>query len=107
MTTNYITRLDEALIRPARVDMKVELGLADKKMTVDLFGVVCRIAQLDVLVGEDGKDPDAARTQEGEVKRVERLAEEFAAKAGLLIILVIPYNSENRLFYAIPPNTRF
>jgi ATP-dependent 26S proteasome regulatory subunit len=29
MTTNYITRLDEALIRPGRVDKKVELGLAN------------------------------------------------------------------------------
>jgi mitochondrial chaperone BCS1 len=37
MTINYITRLDKALIRPGRVDQKVELGLADKKMTADLF----------------------------------------------------------------------
>jgi mitochondrial chaperone BCS1 len=29
MTTNHITRLDKALIRPGRVDKKVELGLAD------------------------------------------------------------------------------
>jgi chaperone BCS1 len=61
MTTNHITRLDEALIRPGRVDKKVELGLADKKMTADLFYVVFKPvegdiappknSQLNVLVG--------------------------------------------------------
>ncbi|KAH8772428.1 P-loop containing nucleoside triphosphate hydrolase protein [Hyaloscypha sp. PMI_1271] len=40
MTTNHITRLDEALIRPGRVDKKVELGLADNIMTADLFCLV-------------------------------------------------------------------
>jgi ATP-dependent 26S proteasome regulatory subunit len=30
MTTNQIERLDPALIRPGRVDMKVELYLADE-----------------------------------------------------------------------------
>jgi chaperone BCS1 len=92
MTTNHITRLDEALIRPGRVDKKVELGLADKKMTADLFCVVfkpmeCDVAvlknaQSDVLVrsGENRKVDEAARSQGEEVKRVERLAEEFAAR---------------------------
>jgi chaperone BCS1 len=90
MTTNHITRLDEALIRPGRVDKKVELGLADKKMTADLFCVVFKPvegdvappknAQSDVLVGEDRKVHEAARNQGEEVKRVERLAEEFAAR---------------------------
>jgi len=40
MTTNHITRLDGALIRPGRVDKKVELGLADNTMTADLFCLV-------------------------------------------------------------------
>jgi mitochondrial chaperone BCS1 len=90
MTTNHITRLDEALIRPGRVDKKVKLGLADKKMIADLFCFVFKPvkgdvappedAQSDVLVGEDGKVPEAARSQEGEVKRDEQLAEEFAAR---------------------------
>jgi chaperone BCS1 len=30
MTTNYIERLDPALIRPGRVDMKTELYLANE-----------------------------------------------------------------------------
>jgi chaperone BCS1 len=48
MTTNYIERLDEALIRPGRVDKKVELGLADKQMTADLFCVVFKPVEGDV-----------------------------------------------------------
>jgi chaperone BCS1 len=92
MTTNHITHLDEALIRPGRVDKKVELGLADKKMTADLFCVVFKPmegdvalpknTQLDVLVrsGENRKVDEAVRSQGEEVKIVERLAEEFAAR---------------------------
>jgi chaperone BCS1 len=90
MTTNHISRLDEALIRPGRVDKKVELGLADKNMTSDLFSLVFKpvagdvapleATQSEVLVGEDGKGPQAARSQREEVERVEQLAKEFAAK---------------------------
>ncbi|KAH8759552.1 hypothetical protein F5882DRAFT_453760 [Hyaloscypha sp. PMI_1271] len=51
-------------------------------MTADLFCLVFKPAagESDVLVGEDGKVPEAARSQEAEVKRVEGLAEAFAAK---------------------------
>jgi chaperone BCS1 len=90
MTTNHISRLDEALIRPGRVDKKVELGLADKNMTSDLFCLVFKpvagdvapleATQSEVLVGEDGKAPETARNQREEVERVEQLAKEFAAK---------------------------
>jgi mitochondrial chaperone BCS1 len=74
------------------VDKKVELGLADKKMTADLFCVVFKPmegdvalpknGQSDVLVrsGENRKVEEATGSQGGEVKRVERLAEEFAAR---------------------------
>jgi chaperone BCS1 len=88
MTTNYITRLDEALIRPGRVDKKVELGLTDKEMTADIFRLIFKPvegdtvpaedAQLDVLTGQDGKVPEATWSQREEAE-VERLANEFAA----------------------------
>jgi chaperone BCS1 len=40
ITTNHITRLDGALIRPGRVDKKVEFGLANNIITADLFCLV-------------------------------------------------------------------
>ncbi|KAH6708976.1 mitochondrial chaperone bcs1, partial [Leptodontidium sp. MPI-SDFR-AT-0119] len=52
ITTNYIKLLDEALIRPGRVDIKVELGLANKKMTADLFYIVFKPMKVDQLAGE-------------------------------------------------------
>ncbi|QSS61743.1 hypothetical protein I7I51_03920, partial [Histoplasma capsulatum] len=43
MTTNHIERLDDALIRPGRVDRKVLFQLADKKMSSCLFCGLGRI----------------------------------------------------------------
>ncbi|KAF5127128.1 putative mitochondrial chaperone BCS1-B [Metarhizium anisopliae] len=40
MTTNHIENLDEALIRPGRIDMKLEIPLADSDVTKDLFSFV-------------------------------------------------------------------
>jgi ATP-dependent 26S proteasome regulatory subunit len=40
MTNHHIAHLDEVLIRPGRMDKKVKLKLANKKMMVDLFSVV-------------------------------------------------------------------
>jgi ATP-dependent 26S proteasome regulatory subunit len=65
MTTNYITRLDEILIQPGRMNKKVELGLVNKKITIDFFYIIFKPiesdiappknAQLDILVREDKK----------------------------------------------------
>jgi chaperone BCS1 len=55
MTTNHITRLDEALIRPGRVDKKVKLGLADKKITADLFYLVFMPVKGGVALPEDAQ----------------------------------------------------
>lgn len=88
MTTNHITRLDEALVRPGRVDLKVELGLADKKMTADLFCVIFKPMEDDIAGLENDvagsknvqKVHDVASQRKEEIERVERLAKEFAAK---------------------------
>jgi chaperone BCS1 len=43
MTTNYIDRLDDALIRPDRVDRKVQFRLADKNIIGQLFHIISKI----------------------------------------------------------------
>lgn len=58
MTTNYVERLDDALIRPGRADVKVKFRLADR----DLIGQLFRL----VFKGSD------------DITTVERLADEFA-----------------------------
>lgn len=96
MTTNHIKRLDEALIRPGRVDKKVELGLADSNMMADLFCLVFKPVEVDVAplenaqsdamvgVGKDRKICGSARSRKEEVVRTEQLAEEFARKVPAL-----------------------
>ena len=83
MTTNYIIRLDEALVRPGRVDKKIELRLADKKMTADLFCFIFKPTECDAALPEDADvlATEAVRSQrEEDTKRVGLLAKEFAAR---------------------------
>lgn len=70
MTTNHITRLDEALVRTARMDRKVELGLADKKMTANICCVVFKAVEGDV----------THPSRREEVETVERFPEEFTVR---------------------------
>ncbi|KAH7027878.1 BCS1 N terminal-domain-containing protein [Microdochium trichocladiopsis] len=52
MTTNHLEKLDKALIRPGRVDMTVEFGLADRGMIAAIFRAI--FAPLE---GDDGPAP--------------------------------------------------
>lgn len=71
------------------MDKKVEIGLADKEMTAELFCLVFKPKEGEVtlledaqsggLVGEDEKVPEATWSQNEEAE-VERLAEKFAAE---------------------------
>lgn len=70
MTTNHIEHLDEALIRPGRVDRKLFFRLADKDMCTRLFRTIFEPS------GEDCRAPENPVDD----KTVVRLAEEFAAK---------------------------
>jgi chaperone BCS1 len=77
MTTNHITRLDKALIRPGRIDKKVELGLADNKMTADLFCLVFKPVEGDVAFTEDAQ---VTVSQREEAERVKKLVKGFTVK---------------------------
>jgi chaperone BCS1 len=70
MTTNHIEHLDEALIRPGRVDRKVYFKLADKDMSSQLFRSIFKAS------AERRKAP--ANQTDGETTN--RLADEFAAE---------------------------
>jgi len=67
------------------MNLQVELGLANKKMTADLFCVVFKPMEGDIALlkkarsGDNKKVHEAARSQAEEVKRVEGLANEFDA----------------------------
>jgi chaperone BCS1 len=82
MTTNHLERLDDALIRPGRVDMKVEFQRADEKMMTQLFYFVFKPWEGDRHDPEksiEGNGPDPAKIAECN-ETVELLAKEFAAK---------------------------
>jgi ATP-dependent 26S proteasome regulatory subunit len=53
MITNYITRLNKALVRPGRVDKKVKLGLFDKKIIANLFSCLFKPVKGDVTLLEN------------------------------------------------------
>ncbi|KAH6664636.1 P-loop containing nucleoside triphosphate hydrolase protein, partial [Halenospora varia] len=78
MTTNHIEHLDEALLRPGRVDKRIELGLADKQMTADLFRFVFKPVK-----GDENTQLDVDTTSaspENEVNELGLLANEFATR---------------------------
>ncbi|KAF2788651.1 mitochondrial chaperone bcs1 [Melanomma pulvis-pyrius CBS 109.77] len=49
MTTNYIERIDPALIRPGRVDTKAKLHFANKEMLSQLFFFIYNLQPKDNL----------------------------------------------------------
>ncbi|KAF4626888.1 hypothetical protein G7Y89_g11268 [Cudoniella acicularis] len=69
MTTNHVEHLDGALIRPGRVDRKVEFELADKDIISQLFRNVYRHS--DGIIDEGLQAGD---------EKVEQLATDFAHK---------------------------
>ncbi|KAK7976041.1 hypothetical protein PG989_014504 [Apiospora arundinis] len=90
MTTNHLEKLDRALIRPGRVDMIVEFGLADAGMTASIFRAI--FAHLEGDADSDvlplTKDPEAekvrleekAKKSAADETRVNTLALEFASR---------------------------
>ncbi|PFH58638.1 hypothetical protein XA68_13431 [Ophiocordyceps unilateralis] len=73
MTTNHVERLDEALVRPGRVDVKAEFRLADATMAMQLFGFVFKPDD----VNKVGAKKDEAK--QGDELELQALANRFAA----------------------------
>ncbi|KAG7038312.1 mitochondrial chaperone bcs1 [Colletotrichum scovillei] len=70
ITTNYIKHLDDALIRPGRVDKKIEFGLADAEVIRKLFCTVFEHSEKEM--------PDAETRDKNNVG-VQQLAVKFAS----------------------------
>lgn len=91
MTTNHLEKLDRALIRPGRVDMIVEFGLADSDMIAAIFRAIYSPMETDSdseSLEDPSLDPNAtkalkaekAKKRAEEEARVNVLAQEFASK---------------------------
>ena len=86
MTTNHPDRLDEALVRPGRVDMQVKFGLATQVQVYDIFVRMFQRSDeyasdtyhLNSKLSSAGNEKEKAEEEEEE--RLEDLAEQFAAK---------------------------
>ena len=73
MTTNKVSSLDAALLRPGRVDLRVHFELASKKQAEDLF--------LQTFTDKDSEDLEKDKSMDGEEKRnLEEMARRFAAE---------------------------
>lgn len=55
MTTNYPEQLDEALIRPGRIDVKVHMGYISKQGAEQIFMRMMKTARFDKACGESSK----------------------------------------------------
>jgi chaperone BCS1 len=82
MTTNHLEKLDKALIRPGRVDMIVEFGLADTEMITAIYNAIfAHLEGDDGVVPEDlALDPDA-RQALADAKEKKRLTDEARVNA--------------------------
>ncbi|KIM97813.1 hypothetical protein OIDMADRAFT_105308 [Oidiodendron maius Zn] len=73
MTTNHVSSLDAALLRPGRVDLRVPFELASGKQAEDLF--------LQTFTDTDSEDPEKSKGMDVKEKcELEDMARKFAAE---------------------------
>ena len=75
MTTNYRGRIDEALLRPGRVDEQIKFGLASTTQIRELFKRMYTGFDPEVPLGSEPKP-----IQPSSQTRLEQMADEFAQK---------------------------
>jgi chaperone BCS1 len=84
MTTNYPEKLDKALIRPGRIDVKVGFTLASQKQARELFTRIYsadRLNEAAVKLANNTITPSAASNEKpGEEVNVDEIARQFAEK---------------------------
>ncbi|KAK8084935.1 BCS1 N terminal-domain-containing protein [Apiospora hydei] len=90
MTTNHLEKLDRALIRPGRVDMIVEFGLADADMTASIFRAIFarlegdespQVAPINMdSEVEKSQIEEKAKHRAADKARIDALALEFASR---------------------------
>jgi chaperone BCS1 len=89
MTTNHIEKLDEALIRPGRVDMTVKFDLATTEMIKTIFraifatleGDIPKSAkQTEIVIRSPMKSADLSKDQLSQIEDDKREAEALEAK---------------------------
>lgn len=75
MTTNDIEHIDEALMRPGRIDLKIDFVLAARQDAALLFKQIFRsITSTNNVLDEDKK-----RKASADLEKIEKLAEKFAS----------------------------
>jgi len=78
MTTNHIENLDNALLRPGRVDVRIQFELATKELAKTLFMQIFSADDQGVISDEKGLLKKAKTTNDPAVVRLRELAEVFA-----------------------------
>jgi len=83
MTTNHAERLDDALFRPSRVDMKIKFELTSSSMIVSLFRNIFSTAEGGEQVEEINMGFEQQACNEGQDEKYEEqiieLSHQFAA----------------------------
>jgi chaperone BCS1 len=83
MTTNHMEKLDKALIRPGRIDMIINFGLADSHMSAAIFRAIYTPYENETSPRKGAVDPDQEAIQAGLAKKRAKITERVDEQAKL------------------------